>query len=110
MSLNLDGQAPGGVKNPVLWEKTWEANSQDEHGSALFNYHPYKFFTEDRGYSELPISGLKKMSLFVVFSSDNPTEIGRIQTGSSEVVLTDTTVVSRRSIKYKKLLNLDKIK
>jgi len=104
VSVNVQAQAPGGVKNPVLWENTWEANSQEEHGNPLFNYHPYKFFNEDRGYSELPLKGLKKMSLFVVFSSDRPTEIGRINTGRGEVILTDTTVVSRRSIPYEKVL------
>lgn len=98
-----DAQSPGGVKNPILWESTWVANSQEEHGNKTFNYNPYKFFTEDRGYTELPIKGLKKMSLFVVFSSDKPSEIGRINTGRNEVILTDTSVVSRRSIAYEKI-------
>lgn len=95
-------QAPGGVKNPVVWKTSWEQKSQTEFGEEKFNYHPYQYFDEDRGYHESVLGNLKRVSLFMVFSSTNTSDIGELTLNNSKVLLTDSKVISRRDIAYEK--------
>lgn len=100
ISSQLHAQSPGGIVNPILWKKDWEERSQEEFGTETFNFHPFCFFNEDRGYSEIPLEDIDKISLFIVFISEKPAGIASVNTGIHNVELTDTAVVSKRIIDF----------
>jgi len=98
-----NSQAPGGVQNPMEWKVDWDDNSQEEHGHERFNFHPYQFFTEDRGYAEVPLENFKKISLFMVYSSKSKTTIGSVNTGERKVLLSKNKLISRREFELKEM-------
>ncbi len=108
ISFAIFGQSPGGVMKPILWQKTFNSENSREYGVATFNYHPYKYFSESLDFFKEPLNPLKKVSLFVVFSSNQPSEIARMNTGLGEVILNDSSIVSRTTLKYQETFNKPK--
>ena len=95
-------QSPGGILEPLLWTTEFDLDQSEDFGTDRFNFHSYQYFDEDRGYTELPIRGLHKISLFVVFSSTHPSQVAQINTGKEIISLTDSTIISRRSQAFDK--------
>ena len=101
-AYTCSAQAPGGVKNPVLWKTAWEQRSELDYGEKKFNYHPYQYFDEDRDYNEFTLSDLNRISLFMVFSSENKSDIVDLTLSNAKVLFKDDEVISKQEILYEK--------
>lgn len=93
-------QSPGGVKNPIVWQKEFGGNDYKENGNDLFNFHAYKYFKDEFDGFDQQIPELNKISIFIVFSSNAKADIGVISTGKSDLLLNDSSLTSSKILKY----------
>ena len=96
----LYGQSPGGVERPIVWKQNIVSDYRESISNETFNFNKYLKIGEKGKELNLPIGNLNKISLFIVFNSENKEDIATIHSGNKEIVITDSTVNSRNKYAY----------
>lgn len=108
LSTQLYSQNPGGVKNVSCWKKDLSNLQRSEQG-VEFNYNSFKTFKAKEDELKIEAKSLDKITLFAVFSSNNRVaNIGSISVGKNNVLITDSSFISRKEMKYKNFGQLPK--
>ena len=96
----LFAQNPGGVEKPIIWKQNIVSDYRESISAETFNFNKYLKIAEKGKELNLPIGNLNKISLFIVFNSENKEDIATIHSGNKEIVITDSTVNSRNKYAY----------
>lgn len=96
----LYAQSPGGVERPIIWKQNIFSDYRESISTETFNFNKYLKIAENGKELNLPIGNLNKISLFIVFNSENKEDIASIHSGNKEIVITDSTVNSRNKYAY----------
>ncbi|HLO56876.1 MAG TPA: T9SS type A sorting domain-containing protein [Saprospiraceae bacterium] len=106
----IKAQNLGVVQSPIVW-KTFDGSADfEKYGNDKFNYNSYKYFDNQKDNLELDIKSLKKVSMFLVFSSNNDGRVLFIDNNENEILLLrDNSVKTNKTIGYSETFDKPKI-